>query len=247
MGGRGVGGRRDNSTVTAKNLFCMKMDSDDSHFRLINKESLSAWVRSCVKVEMAILGSPFLIVRTSTATDKSLFYMKMDSGDSHFHLIHKEESLSVWVGSCVRESIAEADLNRGPSAYQPNAALSPARPNRLTKKSKHWLNGLPEFRSCVKVEVLVLVSPSLIDRMVSVGLNQHLIMIIIIIKRISKAPIYHTRWQHRALYNNTNHTHTPPEEGPPEFRVQELCESRGSILGSPSRIVFVVSVDVKQH
>ena len=25
--------------------------------------------------------------------------------------------------------------------------------------------------------------------------------------RISRAPIYHTRWQHRALYNNTNHTH----------------------------------------
>ena len=24
----------------------------------------------------------------------------------------------------------------------------------------------------------------------------------------SRAPIYHTRWQHRALYNNTNHTHT---------------------------------------
>ena len=21
-------------------------------------------------------------------------------------------------------------------------------------------------------------------------------------------PIHHTRWQHRALYNNTNHTHT---------------------------------------
>ena len=21
-------------------------------------------------------------------------------------------------------------------------------------------------------------------------------------------PIYHTRWQHRVLYNNTNHTHT---------------------------------------
>ena len=33
-------------------------------------------------------------------------------------------------------------------------------------------------------------------------------IIIIIIKRISRAPIYHTRWQHRALYNNTNHTHT---------------------------------------
>ena len=30
----------------------------------------------------------------------------------------------------------------------------------------------------------------------------------IIIKRISRAPIYHTRWQHRALYNNTNYTHT---------------------------------------
>jgi len=35
-----------------------------------------------------------------------------------------------------------------------------------------------------------------------------IIIIIIIIKRISRAPIYHTRWQHRALYNNTNHTHT---------------------------------------
>ena len=32
--------------------------------------------------------------------------------------------------------------------------------------------------------------------------------IIIIIMRISRAPVYHTRWQHRALYNNTNHTHT---------------------------------------
>ena len=33
------------------------------------------------------------------------------------------------------------------------------------------------------------------------------LIIIIIIKRISRAPIYHTKWQHRALYNNTNHTH----------------------------------------
>ena len=32
--------------------------------------------------------------------------------------------------------------------------------------------------------------------------------LIIIIKRISRAPIYHTRWQHKALYNNNNHTHT---------------------------------------
>ena len=31
---------------------------------------------------------------------------------------------------------------------------------------------------------------------------------LIIIKRISRAPIYDSRWQHRALYNNTNHTHT---------------------------------------
>ena len=35
-----------------------------------------------------------------------------------------------------------------------------------------------------------------------------IIIIIIIIKRISRAPIYRTRWQHRALYNNTNNTHT---------------------------------------
>ena len=32
--------------------------------------------------------------------------------------------------------------------------------------------------------------------------------LIIITKRISRGPIYHTRWQHRVLYNNTNHTHT---------------------------------------
>ena len=34
---------------------------------------------------------------------------------------------------------------------------------------------------------------------------------IIIIKRISRTPIYHTKWEHRALYSklsNTNHTHT---------------------------------------
>ena len=30
---------------------------------------------------------------------------------------------------------------------------------------------------------------------------------IIIIKRISRAPVYRTSWEHRALYNNT-HTHT---------------------------------------
>ena len=36
---------------------------------------------------------------------------------------------------------------------------------------------------------------------------------LIIIKRISRAPTYHTRWQHRALYNNTNHTHTVSNKG----------------------------------
>ena len=30
----------------------------------------------------------------------------------------------------------------------------------------------------------------------------------IIIKMISRAPIYRSRWEHRALYNNTNNTHT---------------------------------------
>ena len=34
------------------------------------------------------------------------------------------------------------------------------------------------------------------------------IIIIIIIKLIYRAPIYCTRWEHRALYNNTNNTHT---------------------------------------
>ena len=32
--------------------------------------------------------------------------------------------------------------------------------------------------------------------------------VIIIIKRISTASIYRTRWEHRALYNNINNTHT---------------------------------------
>ena len=27
-------------------------------------------------------------------------------------------------------------------------------------------------------------------------------------KRISREPIYHIGWEHRALYNNTNNTHT---------------------------------------
>ena len=31
-----------------------------------------------------------------------------------------------------------------------------------------------------------------------------ILMLIIIVKRISRAPVYHTRWEHRALYNNTN-------------------------------------------
>ena len=35
-----------------------------------------------------------------------------------------------------------------------------------------------------------------------------MIMRIIIIKRISRAPVYHTRWEHRALYKNTNNRHT---------------------------------------
>ena len=38
-------------------------------------------------------------------------------------------------------------------------------------------------------------------------------IIIILIKKISRAPIYCTKWEHRALYNNTptntpTHTHT---------------------------------------
>ena len=37
----------------------------------------------------------------------------------------------------------------------------------------------------------------------------HSVTKIIIIKRISRVPIYGTRWEHRALYNNTNtHRHT---------------------------------------
>ena len=34
------------------------------------------------------------------------------------------------------------------------------------------------------------------------------IIIIIIKKRISRAPVYHTRWERMAFYNNTNNTHS---------------------------------------
>ena len=41
------------------------------------------------------------------------------------------------------------------------------------------------------------------------ALSIHPYIIIIIIKGISRVPIYHTRWEHRALYSNTHaHTHT---------------------------------------
>ena len=47
---------------------------------------------------------------------------------------------------------------------------------------------------------------------VRVSVATKALMIIIIINRISRAPIYHTRWQHRVLCSNTNppppHTHT---------------------------------------
>ena len=32
--------------------------------------------------------------------------------------------------------------------------------------------------------------------------------LMVIMKTISRVPIYRTRWEHRALYNNTNDTHT---------------------------------------
>ena len=42
-------------------------------------------------------------------------------------------------------------------------------------------------------------------------------VMMIIIKRISRVPIYCTRWEHRVLYNNTNNihtnTHTPVSDG----------------------------------
>ena len=44
-------------------------------------------------------------------------------------------------------------------------------------------------------------------------------VIIIIIKMISRAPIYRTRWVHRALYSNTNVTHA--------HRCTVACQTRG--------------------
>ena len=39
--------------------------------------------------------------------------------------------------------------------------------------------------------------------------SAYIIITIIVIKRISTLPIYHTRWEHRKLYNKTHtHTHT---------------------------------------
>ena len=38
---------------------------------------------------------------------------------------------------------------------------------------------------------------------------------IIIIQKIFRAPIYHTKWEHRALYNNTNDRHRQTDRHPP--------------------------------
>ena len=86
---------------------------------------------------------------------------------------------------------------------------------------------------------------------------------IIIIKRISRAPIYHARWQHRALYNNTNHTHTHSvgrgdrqsceknrNQMRPQTRRRTSATSTASILGvvvgrSVSQVVLGLEVRVQ--
>ena len=35
-----------------------------------------------------------------------------------------------------------------------------------------------------------------------------IVIITIMIKRISRAPMYYTRWEHRVLYNNIYNTHS---------------------------------------
>ena len=40
---------------------------------------------------------------------------------------------------------------------------------------------------------------------------------IIIMKRISRVPIYRTRREHRALYNNTNDRHRTTHDSRPEI------------------------------
>ena len=50
--------------------------------------------------------------------------------------------------------------------------------------------------------------PDLLHGTVVIIIIITIITIIIIIKRMTRAPIYCTRWEHRALYNNTNNTHT---------------------------------------
>ena len=69
------------------------------------------------------------------------------------------------------------------------------------------------------------------------------VLIIMIIKRISRAPLYHTRWEHRALYNNTNdrhrhaHTHVPDEgigtavKNSLEIIIKQVCLEGGFKTG----------------
>ena len=64
-------------------------------------------------------------------------------------------------------------------------------------------------KSYLILSILGITKDSVRQGYVQRSLNRpHTALIIIIIKRISRAPIYHTKWEHRALYNNTNHTHT---------------------------------------
>ena len=64
----------------------------------------------------------------------------------------------------------------------------------------------PFFRTCFSaMSRLVVVHLCMI---LSLSMVTALWRLIIILKRISRASIYHTRWEHRPLYNNTNNTHT---------------------------------------
>ena len=82
----------------------------------------------------------------------------------------------------------------------------------------------------------VLGSPSLIVRMVSVD------VIIKIITEICKAPTLRLK-----ALNNDCIVQQSNSERTAGHRTRELCEVEVTVLGSPSLVVFKVSVDAEQH
>ena len=71
----------------------------------------------------------------------------------------------------------------------------------------HWSCTQSHFTKTLMLSFYAACSCGLLPMSVAAFVFHSHATIIIIINRISRVPIYHTRWEHRALYNSTHNTH----------------------------------------